>query len=127
MGQAYLVIKLIYLEGIFMKRMVGFAILFFIIYIIYYDMSIGTLPIVNGEGTTEQVIEVSATEVQSSPLPFQTVEIKAGDTLLSITEELNQDRKDISIMTIIKDFEKINPGVEANSLKIGEVYKIPMY
>ncbi|MFC4320792.1 LysM peptidoglycan-binding domain-containing protein [Litchfieldia salsa] len=109
-----------------MKRMAGFAILFFILYVIYYDMNIGTLSIVKGEVKPVNAVEVTTQEDKSSA-PFQAVEIKPGDTLLSISEDLNQNHKKISIMTIIKDFEKLNPDVQANSLKIGQVYKIPLY
>ncbi|MBD8069161.1 hypothetical protein [Bacillus sp. PS06] len=113
-----------------MKRLVGFAIFFFILYIIYYDISIGTLPVAKGEPTiTENVAEEveASSEPVEQEIPFQSVEIKAGDTLLSVVEELSQKRTDLSISTIIEDFEEMNPGVKANSLQIGKIYKIPVY
>ncbi|WP_078545626.1 LysM peptidoglycan-binding domain-containing protein [Litchfieldia alkalitelluris] len=112
-----------------MKKMGGFIIFFFILYIIYHDISIGTLPVAKGENNIveEQAVEVAAEEVSPS-FPYQEVEIKAGDTLLSLVESLNDgNSSNRSISSIINDFEELNPGVKANSLKIGQVYKIPTY
>ncbi len=56
--------------------------------------------------------------------PFITVPIKSGDTLLSISEKQNGQ---VPIQKLITDFEALNIGVEANELKIGKTYKIPLY
>jgi len=116
--------------GIKMKKMIGFGILFFILYIVYYDVSNGTLPSFKKElELVEQgeVLETSATPVQTSSLPFQEVEVKAGDTLISLVEKLSSNKSTLSIDTLVKDFETLNPGEQANSLIIGKKYKIPIY
>ena len=118
-----------------MKRLFGFLVLIFVLYIIYYDTNIGTLPTVSGQETQEIVKADSSTVVETVDIaakkeeitPFQEVEVSAGDTLLSLVEEISSDIPSLSISDIIVDFEKLNPGEKANSLHIGKRYKFPIY
>ena len=119
-----------------MKRLFGFAIIIFVLYIIYYDTSIGTLPTVSGQETQEIVKADSTDEVveeddgafkEDDTNPFQELEVSAGDTVLSIVEEISPITHTLSISDIIVDFEELNPGEKANSLQIGKRYKFPLY
>ena len=119
-----------------MKRLFGFLVLIFVLYIIYYDTNIGTLPTVSGHETQEVVkadhtaeaVETdSVTSNQEKTTPFQELEVSAGDTVLSLVEEISSDIPSLSISDIIVDFEKLNPGEKANSLHIGKRYKFPIY
>lgn len=95
-------------------------------------MRIGTLPhptkiaSENIPAVAEIKEEVESTQ-QDVSIPFQSKEVKAGDTVLSVVEELNTSKTTVSILTIIKDFEELNPSVKADSLQIGKVYKFPLY
>lgn len=108
--------------GFKMKRLFAFLAIVFIVYIIYYDIRIGTLP-------TAQDEKIEATEViaQTSNDPYMEVKVKAGDTLLSIVERVNEEKQISSIKSVIKDFEELNPDSKAELLQIGKTYKFPLY
>ncbi|WP_096224846.1 LysM domain-containing protein [Geobacillus sp. FJAT-46040] len=101
-----------------MKKWLLVCIAVLVGYIAYRDLTTGTLP-----ASSEPLI---AEEGISSPV-YKTVKIKAGDTLLSIAEREQQGPLPVSIDTLIRDFEKLNPGTKANALQIGKAYKIPVY
>ncbi len=107
-----------------MKRLFAFLAIVFIVYIIYYDIRIGTLPTATAK---EEKIEATEVIAQTSNDPFIEVKVKAGDTLLSIVERVNEDRQLLSIETVIKDFEGLNPESKAELLQIGKTYKFPLY
>jgi len=116
--------------GMMMKSLIGFCLFFLILYIIYYDVSHGTLPSFKTEVESieqTEVLDVSTTPSQTNTLPFQEVTIKAGDTLISLVEKLSTTNNTLAIDTLVKDFETLNPGEQANSLIIGKKYKIPIY
>ena len=109
-----------------MKKLIGALIIMFLLYIVYHDISQGTLPSINGQAVkaSEKAPEV---EPKKQSVPFQTVKIKAGDTVLSLIEDQSNGSIPVSIQTIIKDFEILNPSSSADSIKIGKEYKIPLY
>jgi hypothetical protein len=90
-----------------MKKLTGLLILCFVIYIVYHDITNGTLP------------------AATTPSHIQTA--KAEDTILSIMEKERDGPLPVSIEQLIKDFESLNPGVKAESLQIGKTYKFPVY
>ena len=100
-----------------MKKLGTLLSVLFILYIIYYDVRIGTLPIANGETIKKE--EEVATQSQTSHIPSETIKVKAGDTVLSIVESVNKEYRISSIETVIKDFEALNPNVEAEVFQIG--------
>ncbi|MCG5103062.1 hypothetical protein [Oceanobacillus alkalisoli] len=54
------------------------------------------------------------------------IKIEAGDTVLSVTEEINTfDYLDIE--QIKEDFAMLNPGVDADSLVPSSFYYFPLY
>ncbi|MFT4412647.1 hypothetical protein ACLM5H_02195 [Fredinandcohnia humi] len=106
-----------------MKKFGVFLAILFILYIIYYDVKFGTLPVAK----SETIVHEEDVTNQYPTMPYQTVEVKAGDTVLSIVEALNKDKPLSSIETIIKDFETLNPKVKANLLQIGKAYHFPLY
>jgi hypothetical protein len=104
-----------------------------------YHTSIGTLPTVSGQepkdsvkadstgGVEEVEIDEQSPNESKNINPFQELEVSAGDTLLSIVEEISANTHTLSISEIIVDFEELNPGEKANSLQIGKKYKFPLY
>ncbi|WP_077618820.1 LysM peptidoglycan-binding domain-containing protein [Bacillus sinesaloumensis] len=108
-----------------MKRLFTFLAIVFLLYIIYYDVKIGTLPSAKDEKI--ETIEVISQTPQTQSSPYKEVKVKAGDTLLSIVESLNEGKPISSIESVIEDFEELNPDSEAALLKIGESYKFPIY
>ncbi|ALA69401.1 hypothetical protein GT50_03715 [Geobacillus stearothermophilus 10] len=87
-------------------------------YIAYEDLTVGTLPASSKTPVVRENIGIPA---------YKVIKIKAGDTLLSIAEREQQGPLPVSIETLIRDFEKLNPEAKADALQIGKTYKIPVY
>jgi hypothetical protein len=85
----------------------------------YVDLSSGSLP----AGQAAQPVTPAASE--KSAVAFQRVTVAPGDTLLSITERINE--KQPSIEKTLKDFAVLNPSVDPNHLQIGKTYAFPRY
>lgn len=102
-----------------MKRLLIVLITLFLVYIIYYDFTVGTLP--------------SATPVNKN-IPSETTDknyfelkIKQGDTVLSIIETKHRSPLPVPIEKIVQDFEKLNPNEKVETIKVGKIYKFPIY
>jgi hypothetical protein len=54
------------------------------------------------------------------------IKVLPGDTVLSITEEINHI-ENLNIDKIKKDFTRLNPGVEINALTPHSFYYFPLY
>jgi hypothetical protein len=105
-----------------MKKLMGLLILCFVIYIVYHDVTKGTLP----AATTPSHVQAVKAEDKGA-LNYKMMKVKAGDTILSIMEKERGGPLPVSIEQLIKDFESLNPGVKAESLQIGKTYKFPVY
>ncbi|KDE46558.1 hypothetical protein DI43_12605 [Geobacillus sp. CAMR12739] len=103
-----------------MKKFIFLLLLFLSSYIVYRDLAIGTL---------HPSSETAAAIVQSkqAPMPYRTVTIRPGDTLLSIVEKELDGPLPVPLEQLIRDFERLNPGEHAQTLKIGKTYKVPIY
>lgn len=57
------------------------------------------------------------------------VQVRPGDTVLSVVEQLNKDNQKINtdITRIIADFEKVNPHVDPYNLNSHDFYYFPLY
>ena len=108
-----------------MKRFFTFLAIAFILYIIYYDVRIGTLPVAKNEAV--EVIAGTEVVAPHPSDPYKELKVKPGDTLLSIVEKMNEGQKITSIESVIKDFEELNPDSKAELLQIGKTYKFPLY
>lgn len=65
----------------------------------------------DGTGTTTTGSETSTTDEP----PAETYVVRAGDTLASISEETD---------TTVEELQELNPGVDSNSLTIGQEIKL---
>lgn len=112
-----------------MKRIVGFMIAAFVIFIVYHDLTTGTLslkPELYARTATASPIkdkDLSQTGISS----FQIKEVRAGDTVLSIVESLSSSPLTATVPEMVKDFERLNKGVKAEEIQIGKAYKFPVY
>jgi len=88
-----------------------------ITYSVYFDMTIGTLPAVSTPVTAQE---------SPSDQPYIEIEVKPGDTLLSIIER-EEGSLPKPINTIILDFQELNDGHSPHELQIGKTYKFPIY
>lgn len=101
-----------------MKRILGILVLIIMIYAVYFDITTGTLP--------KMKLNQDAAETSLS-IQYVEVEIKPGDTLLSLIESQGGYPENTSIEQMINDFSSLNNGLKPDEMKFGETYKIPVY
>ncbi|MCA1031758.1 hypothetical protein LCL95_12055 [Bacillus timonensis] len=109
-----------------MKKLIAIVVSMFILFILYYDMSKGTLPVSKAETVTSFTNKADYVE-EIPKIQYKTVKIKAGDTVLSIVEELANGSIPVPIQTIVDDFETLNKGVKTHHIQIDKTYKFPIY
>jgi mRNA degradation ribonuclease J1/J2 len=116
-----------------MIRLFIAAFILITIYSIYYDLSAGTIP----EQATPATAVVppttgSESEAETSP-PLTSenmyieVEVKAGDTVLTIAERITNKPIPVSITQLVEDFAHMNEGITPEKIQIGKIYKFPVY
>lgn len=95
-----------------------------ILYVVYIDLTEGTLP-----GIAEKQTQVTTKAVTSDTLEIAAfeAEVKPGETLISIVENHLDAPLPVSIDELIKDFEALNPGQAPEKIKIGSSYQFPDY
>jgi hypothetical protein len=106
-----------------MKKLLSIIAVILLCYAIYYDLEVGTLPhtIIKEAEATGKVESVNST------IPFFEVEIKPGETVLSIVERDLKNPLSVSISDLIQDFQLLNPGQKPEEIQIGKTYKFPDY
>lgn len=107
-----------------MKRL--FALLFALLtlYVIYIDLSEGTLPSDYTEKIEESVETVAKVK---QALPSFEAEVSPGETLISIVEQKIKKPLPVSIEVLIEDFQRLNPGQAPEKIQIGATYQFPDY
>ncbi|WP_026558734.1 LysM domain-containing protein [Bacillus sp. J37] len=106
-----------------MKRFSILLLCFFICYIIYYDLKVGTLPVMNKTAIESSVPD---TNIKDKQALYYEHTVKQGDTVLTITEKYHGTLP-ISIDQLVKDFEKLNPDVKVEEIQVGTSYFFPDY
>ena len=116
-----------------MKRLGIFLFVLVLGYIFYYDIKIGTLPMLSSykKTTAAQTIKKEETTTKQSKkeetdVTYKAIEVKTGETVLSITEQINK-KKMPSIEKVIDDFKQLNKSTSATKIQIGKTYKFPLY
>ncbi|AYF08289.1 MULTISPECIES: hypothetical protein [Bacillus] len=122
-----------------MKRLGIFLFVLVLGYIFYYDIKIGTLPMLSSYKKTNaaQTLKQESTDTKQNKenktetkketdVTYKTIEVKTGDTVLSITEAINK-KKIPSIEKVIDDFKQLNKNTSATKIQIGKSYKFPLY
>jgi len=116
-----------------MKRLGIFLFVLVLGYIFYYDIKIGTLPMLSSykKTTAAQNIKKEETTTKQSKkeetdVTYKAIEVKTGETVLSITEQINK-KKIPSIEKVIDDFKQLNKSTSATKIQIGKTYKFPLY
>ncbi|WP_102274549.1 hypothetical protein [Cytobacillus massiliigabonensis] len=103
-----------------MKRLIALLLAALTIFVIYYDLSKGTLP-----ADKEQTIE--AASMTNTTESFFEKKVNPGETVLSIIEQNLNGPLPVSITDVITDFSNLNNGLKPEELKYGETYKFPVY
>ncbi|MEH7252577.1 MULTISPECIES: hypothetical protein [Bacillaceae] len=107
-----------------MKRIFLFVFGLLTIYVIYIDLTAGTLP----KDETQTAVKTAVT--MSSPkntLETFEAEVEPGETLISIVENQIKKPLPVSIDTLIEDFQSLNPGQAPEKIQIGSTYQFPDY
>ncbi|WP_066257647.1 hypothetical protein [Neobacillus drentensis] len=108
-----------------MKKLFGFLLAVLIIYVIYIDLTVGTLP----SSLTQQVdakIETQTTQPKTG-IPAFEAKVEPGETVISIVEHQLNKSLPVSIQDLIEDFRKLNPGESPEKIQIGSTYHFPDY
>jgi hypothetical protein len=121
-----------------MKRMAVFFGIIILLYSVYYDLNKGTLRLLYKEATVATTQPQEKVDQRQSPedsaekektpssLSYVEMEVKPGDTVLSLVEDLLDGSIPVSIDRVISDFEELNE-VPPAKIQIGKTYKIPNY
>ncbi|MFP7493618.1 hypothetical protein SFC66_07500 [Terribacillus saccharophilus] len=95
---------------------------------IWKDLTVGSpIPAAPTETATEK--KVPAEDKADERETFQPVllQVKQGDTLLSVANELNNNDLSVTMEQVIVDFEELNPGKDPYALHAGSAYYFPHY
>jgi len=111
-----------------MKRL-GAAILGILtIYIIYVDLTAGSLSNSANSIKAEETMEtIAKTTITTTTIPAFNAEVEPGETLISIVENYLDKPIPVSIDQLISDFKSLNPKQAPEKLQIGKVYQFPDY
>jgi hypothetical protein len=101
------------------------------IFSIYYDLSNGTIPIdIEQQAarvmTNPPLTEEPETESDSNATYIE-VEVKAGDTVLTVAERIANKPIPVSITKLVEDFQVLNEGMEPEKIQVGKTYRFPLY
>ncbi|WP_342432329.1 hypothetical protein [Neobacillus sp. FSL H8-0543] len=107
-----------------MKRFLMVLLGLLTIYVIYIDLTNGTLP---NSYTQKSEIVVATTASTKTSLPAFEKEVQPGETVISIIEHQLDKPLPISIDELIQDFRKLNPGQAPEKIQIGSTYQFPDY
>jgi len=102
-----------------MKKILTMISAIIVIYAIYVDLTEGTLHV---EGKKP----INSSELVET-IPYKKIEVRPGDTVLSIVEQLNGKAHSLSIEKIVKDFERLNAGLKPEEIQAGKIYNFPIY
>lgn len=113
-----------FLEACPMKKLFGFLLTVLIIYVIYLDLSVGTLPAANPKQADAKVETIKK---HKTGMPSFQAKVKPGDTVISIVEHQLDEPLPVAITNLIEDFKKLNPGKSPEKIQIGSTYHFPDY
>lgn len=107
-----------------MKKLFGFLLAILIIYVIYFDLTVGTLP--SNTKKVDAKVE-TVTKNNEINIPSFEAKVKPGETVISIVEHQIDKPLPVSITDLINDFQKLNPGKSPENIQIGSTYHFPDY
>ncbi|WP_051353124.1 hypothetical protein [Thalassobacillus devorans] len=116
-----------------MKKTGLFILIILLLASLYKDLTIGTTinrSDSNDKLNTTEIPPPPKAEIIESPLRYNQkvpVKVKAGDTVLSIMEQLHNGEYYHPMKDMLDDFQQLNPGIDPSKLKIDKVYYFPLY
>jgi len=107
-----------------MKKFFGFLLAVLILYVIYIDLTVGTLP----ASLIQQVDAKIETKIkQKVNIASFEAKVEPGETVISIVEHQINKPLPVPINDLIEDFRKLNPGETPEKIQIGSTYHFPDY
>lgn len=107
-----------------MKRLCLFLLVALVLYVVYFDLSVGTLP--NVSVLTESTETINEIEEEEKIASFS-VKVKKGETVLSIVEMHMDAPIPVPIEQVVKDFSVLNNGKKPEEIQYGKTYLFPDY
>jgi hypothetical protein len=107
-----------------MKRIFFFLFGLLTIYVIYIDLTAGTLP---KNVTQRQEQTVATMAAPENTIDAFEAEVEPGETLISIVENHIKKPLPVSIEELVEDFRSLNPGQAPEKIQIGSTYQFPDY
>ncbi len=109
-----------------MKKFSIAVLVFLLLYSVYFDLKIGTLPSAKAEP-----VPVQAAPSEQSPeqgiQAYREIRVQPGETMLTILEKLHNGSFPVSIEKAVTDFEALNDGISAHDIKADQTYRFPFY
>lgn len=109
-----------------MKRIGGFLLLLMLIYSIYIDLTVGTIPTVVGGSKPASIQQTDAEPEGTSDLAYFNYKVKPGDTVLSVLEKQVGGPLPVPVTKAVDDFQRLN-GKRPENINFGKTYKFPDY
>jgi hypothetical protein len=106
------------------KRIFLFLFGLLTIYVIYIDLTAGTLPKDETQKQEQTVATMSTPDVTINAFE---AEVEPGETLISIVESHIKKPLPVSIEELVKDFRSLNSGQAPEKIQIGSTYQFPDY
>jgi len=106
-----------------MKRLCLFLLVALVLYVVYFDLSVGTLP--NVSVLTESSGTIN--EIEEEKMSSFSVKVKKGETVLSIVEMHIDGPIPVPIEQVVKDFSILNNGKKPEEIQYGRTYLFPDY
>lgn len=107
-----------------MKKFSIGVFIFLLLYSIYFDLKVGTLP--SSAKTIEKPF-IEETSKQETTQPYQDIAVNPGETVLTIIERLHDGQLPVSIEKVVVDFETLNPDTSAHAIQANTTYHFPVY
>lgn len=107
-----------------MKRIFLFLFGLLTIYVVYIDLTAGTLP--KDETQIPEETVATMANLENTMDAFE-AEVEPGETLISIVENHIKKPLPVSIDELIADFQSLNSGQAPEKIQIGSTYQFPDY
>jgi hypothetical protein len=107
-----------------MKMIFGLIAAGLVMYSVYIDLTVGTLP---KTFTQRAEAQTQVVPKESDGKGYFSEKVEPGDTVISIVERQLDKALPVSIQDLISDFRELNQGKSPENIQIGSTYKFPDY
>lgn len=110
-----------------MKRLFVSLLVTLIVYIIYVDLSIGTIPNTNNKTIESIKVDSNVNHTEETVIASFSKTVEQGDTVLSIIEAQLEGAIPVPIEKVVNDFIILNEGKKPEEIHAGKIYLFPDY